>query len=81
MSEPMDLPDVKKILDDIKGNYYLQEEGECIPVCKGCFNERGPCGTPCFGCERQEAWTKEWKMFLALWNTFYIYKRKESDKT
>ena len=83
MSDPCEMKPVKPILDKI-GTYYLQDYNEPIPVCKGCFNQHGPCGTPCFDCERKEAWNKEFIMYLYIVEQFVIYKRiipkKESDE-
>lgn len=75
MSNPTELPDVKKILSEIKGRYYLQEEGEPIPVCKGCFNVGGSCGTPCVNCERRRAWDKKWTWDLMLEGKYTVWRR------
>lgn len=80
MSEPHLLEDVKKVLKRIKGKYYLQEWEERIPVCKGCFNEKEDCGTPCVNCERAKAWDKEWAWDLMIDNKYCVWKRKRRDR-
>lgn len=73
-SSPIDLK--PEILKQITGQFYLQENGEAIPVCKGCFNERGPCGTPCESCKRHNEWNEKFVMFMYFPNLFTIYKRR-----
>lgn len=80
MSEPMLLPDVKKILRKIKGQYYLQEETKPVPTCEGCFNVGESCGTPCVSCERNKAWSDEWIWDLMLDGKYIVWKRKEQIK-
>jgi len=77
MSEPSSLPNVKKVLAKVKGVYYLQPETEPVPTCEGCFNVGESCGTPCFECERQKAWSKEWSWDLMLDGKYIVWKRKE----
>lgn len=73
---PVDLKRAEEIIEKITGEYVLIEDGENLPVCKGCFNEHEPCGTPCTSCERHEAWFKAFIPFTYLFNLFTIYKRK-----
>ena len=76
MSEPFLLPDVQKILRGIKGQHYLEEWNQKIPVCKGCFNEFGNCGTPCVDCERAKAWHEEWVVELTVFEKYIVWRRK-----
>lgn len=76
MSDPINLPPIKKVLEKIKGKYYLQEWETRIPVCHGCFNEFGDCGTPCIDCERYKAWTDEWVDDLMVNGKYVVYRRK-----
>jgi len=80
MSEPFLLPDVKKILTKIRGEYYLQEETKPIPTCKGCFNVGESCGTPCVDCNRSRAWNNEWDWYLMLDKKFIIWKRIKKEE-
>jgi hypothetical protein len=31
-------------------------EGELPPYCRGCWNAKGDCGTPCQFCEKAKQW-------------------------
>ena len=57
--------------------YLLVPDGERPPVCRGCFNEHGSCGTPCNNCEKWDAFQKEWKMLVMVPDRFYIWQREQ----
>jgi len=80
MSNPTELPDVKQILQTIRGNYFLQEEGKPLPVCEGCFNVGESCGTPCVSCERIEAWEQKWMWHLMVKGQYVVWKRRLKGK-
>lgn len=56
--------------------YLLIPEGERAPVCRGCFNEHGDCGTPCASCEKWEQFQEEWAMFLFAPDRFWVWARR-----
>jgi hypothetical protein len=35
---------------------YVVREDESPPYCKGCWNEKGDCGTPCQSCKKKDEW-------------------------
>ena len=35
---------------------YVVRQDETPPYCKGCWNEKGECGTPCVDCEKAKKW-------------------------
>lgn len=80
MTEPDSLPSVKKVLSSIKGDYYLQLGKEPLPICKGCFNAGGSCGTPCLNCERIKAWEEEWIQDLIREDYVYVVWRRKVKK-
>jgi len=51
---------------------YVVREDETPPYCKGCWNEKGECGTPCVDCEK----AKEWDVYVLL-----IFTKKEKKET
>ena len=62
---------------DYKEPYLLIAEGVRLPCCRGCGNEFGSCGTPCWNCEKKAEFEKEWTWYLWLPNQFGVWKRKE----
>ena len=58
--------------------YLLVPEGESPPVCRGCFNEHGSCGTSCVTCEKWSGFEKEWRILMMMPDRFYIWQRKEA---
>jgi len=56
--------------------YYLQQYNNSLPICKGCFNEHGTCGTPCTTCDKYEDWNLRWKIYLYIEEEFIVWKEK-----
>lgn len=50
---------------------YIVKEDESPPYCKGCWNEKESCGTPCQSCDKP----KEWDIYI-----LRIFTKKEEKK-
>lgn len=69
----------ENIMSKFTDKYILIPYGQRIPICKGCPNEQGWCGTPCMSCNLKEAWDKKYVLHLVLWGEYEIYVRKETN--
>ena len=61
---------IKQKWDENK--YLLIPEMEHHPLCHGCENEFGTCGTPCTMCSIADKIQKEWKIVLVIPGKFRI---------
>ena len=59
-----------------KQKYLLVPWSEQHPLCHGCENEHGTCGTPCTVCPTADKIQNEWDMTLWITNKYRIFERK-----
>lgn len=55
--------------------FLLIPENEAVPVCVGCFNEFGSCGTPCVNCPTIEKFNKKWKISFWVPDKYRVYEK------
>ena len=72
--------EIRKEYDVIKretpSRFLFLSEDASSPECRGCFNEFGPCGTPCVTCSDAEEYGKDWEILIWVPNKFRVLERK-----
>lgn len=55
-------------------NFFMVLEGHSLPICEGCSNQFGWCGTSCTVCKKSQEFDTKYKPFLR-GEYFTIYRR------